>query len=62
MVHTIHGIFQLGRQTLSTHATTHVEAHGGHFMYFLYSAGHHNSETTLQKAYIHKTFFSCIVV
>jgi hypothetical protein len=40
----------------------HVEAHGGHFMYFLYSAWGHKSETTFQKAYIYKTFLSCIVV
>jgi hypothetical protein len=29
--------------------------------HFLYSSGARNSETMLQKPYIHKAFFSCIV-
>jgi len=39
-----------------------TEAQGGSFKHYLQPSGGHNSETMLQKAYVHITFFSHIVM
>ena len=49
------GIFRQVRQSLFLHATSCVEARGGHRGHFLRSSGGGNLETMPQKAYIRTT-------
>jgi hypothetical protein len=56
------GIIQPGRRSRFRFAANYVDAQCGHFAYFISSSLGRDSETTLQKAYIHQTFFSCSVI